>query len=151
MFDMFIEEDNNLVSLQIKGMTKDVRVGVKNAFVIIGRELKKESKRYINSKDKTGRLYRITRFGRSYNHRASAPGQSPANISGNLIKNLFKKTGNDSTLTFGDRASYAGFLEKGTARMAKRPYLLKAIKAKRRDMISHFTHEINKHLYREVE
>jgi phage gpG-like protein len=62
---------------------------------------------------KHGRLY-----GR---HRASAPGESPAVDSGNLITSIAIVSENSLEAKIGTPVEYAAYLEHGTSRMAARP------------------------------
>jgi HK97 gp10 family phage protein len=62
-------------------------------------------------------------------HRASAPGESPAVDTGNLINSIRSQfpTPLKGVLNIG--AAYASFLEFGTRKMAARPYVRPAIKS----------------------
>lgn len=74
---------------------------------------------------KTGRVYKVTRTGRP--HQASAPGQAPAVLTGFLTNSIltdFPKP-TEATITIG--AEYAAYLEKGTGRMAARPFVAPAL------------------------
>jgi HK97 gp10 family phage protein len=70
---------------------------------------------------KAGKIYIIN--GRR--HQASAPGQAPAIITGDL-KNSVRYELKGSDLLFGagnNEVDYAKFLELGTKKMAKRPFI----------------------------
>lgn len=79
---------------------------------------------------KSGRIYRRPGGG---SYQASAPGQPPAIRTGELLRSISQPQVSRSgrflvgTLTIG--ADYAGFLERGTGRMAARPFIGPAIKA----------------------
>lgn len=99
-----------------------IKEGVKDTWYIIGPKLRDETRRLIYEPPKTGRIYNI--YGRR--HQASAPGQSPANLTGRLAQsNDYTVRGHDS-LEFGERAPYARFLEEGTRKIAQRPHLIRA-------------------------
>ncbi len=65
--------------------------------------------------------------GRTYGkrgHRASAPGEPPANDTGTLVRGISVQVGSDDlSYDVNSLADYAGFLEFGTSKMAPRPYL----------------------------
>lgn len=60
-------------------------------------------------------------------HRASAPGQSPATDTSNLVNSISAHPTGPSSAEVAFNASYAGLLELGTSRMAPRPYVGRAI------------------------
>lgn len=120
--------------------------GLRKAFYFIGARVVRDARRYIKSKDKTGRVYLVRIGGRLKRHQASAPYESPANMTGALQKSLgFTVHGHDS-VEVGAEASYAGYLEKGTSKMIERPYLKKAIEANRRYIHNTFAKEIDRAL-----
>ena len=63
----------------------------------------------------SGQIYRR----RGGTHRASAPGEYPANDTGNLLASLRQKT-SDTEATIGTNVFYAKFLREGTRKMARR-------------------------------
>ncbi len=100
--------------------------GARRALYDIGVENVRYTREIIKKGPKNGRLYRIA--GRKRRHRASAPGQAPANLTGYLRRNVdFSVKGGDQ-MEFGDKAEYGRFLELGTRRMKARPHLSKAVK-----------------------
>lgn len=99
--------------------------GIENALEDLGDIVGRENERIITTGARTGRLYRFN--GRD--HRASAPGQAPANRTGRLHKSYTYEAHGWQTMTIGEEADYAGFLENGTRRMAPRPHLIVAINA----------------------
>ena len=75
---------------------------------------------------KTGRMYRRPGGAR---YQASAPGEPPAIRSGELLRSIGQPAfpaPNVGQLRIG--APYAGFLERGTARVAARPFVRPAVK-----------------------
>lgn len=78
---------------------------------------------------KTGRIYRRPRGG---SYQASAPSQPPAIRSGELLRSISQpKVGRSGRFLVGVleiAALYAGFLERGTGRMAPRPFIGPAIR-----------------------
>jgi HK97 gp10 family phage protein len=80
-----------------------------------------EMKNSILSGAKSGKQY----FKNGARHTASAPGQSPANQSGALVKSIkVGKERNKSTISISK--NYAVFLEFGTSKMRPRPFILPA-------------------------
>lgn len=93
----------------------------------IGKENTRYARQLIIRGPKTGRLYRIK--GRKRRHRASAPGEAPANLTGRLQKSVnFIVNGHDE-MKFGDQAEYGLFLELGTRKMKPRPHLSTTVNA----------------------
>jgi HK97 gp10 family phage protein len=80
--------------------------------------LAKEMKRRIKTGAKSGKQYG--------NHTASAPGQSPANWTGDLVNSILAiNEGKKSRVVV--NAKYAEFLELGTSKMRPRPFILPSI------------------------
>ena len=71
----------------------------------------RELRRQITSGRKSGRMYR--------NHRASAPGEFPADMTGRLARSIRTRASNYDA-SFGSTVFYAKYLADGTNRMAKR-------------------------------
>ena len=100
-----------------------------------------EARTLIDSSTPAGRLYRRGRFGRGASrglgtrargpgrrfHRASAPGQPPAEDTGRLYREITVRRLRSGSyrVRFGTR--YAGYLEFGTGRMRPRPFIMPAI------------------------
>jgi len=78
---------------------------------------------------RSGRTYKVSKSGEV--HTASAPGESPAVLSGDLrasITTAPDPKGNTALYYVGSDKDYAVYLEKGTKYMRPRPYFEKAIK-----------------------
>ena len=112
---------NSKFFVSIDGIANHTNQGIKEAFRRVGTDLKKEFKKEVKTGKKTGRLYG--------SHRASAPGETPANLSGHYVKSISTRLG-ASQLVFGNSAKYASYLEKGTKRMKPRPGLRNTIKSR---------------------
>lgn len=115
----------------INNLDVNMKRGIRAGFFAVGSQLKKTAKSQMLEK-KHGRFYRVR--GRSRRHRASAPGESPANLSGALRGSIgFQIAGADSMqFGAGGRSSgvnYAKPLEEGTPIMEPRPLLGNAVKA----------------------
>lgn len=85
-------------------------------------KLKETMVKSIASGAKSGNTY--TRNGMS--HQSSAPGQPPANDTGNLVESIKVEKKKDFSIVKID-ADYAGYLEYGTSKMRPRPFILPAI------------------------
>ena len=144
--------------LSIKQCKERNLKGIRQAFYKIGKDLKATTNKLILEKPKGGKVYRVRRGSRIIRHKASAPGEAPANLTGNLRKSLdFNVVGADR-LTFGYRQAfpanprtkaaisggvfYGKWLELGTRKMSERPGLLKSITSNQRNTEEHFNTEI---------
>jgi hypothetical protein len=113
----------------------------------LGKELTKEARRSIIKGPKTGRFYRIK--GRKRRHRASAKGEPPANLFGNLQKSIDFLVKGSRNMEFGAGNKdllYARRLELGDDHVKKRPYLLRAINKKEKDTERIFENELERNL-----
>lgn len=129
MFKINIDIQNRKILRKIKQHPSHVRTGIRQAFFISGKQLKAYLQDKIEDKiAKTGRLYLIRRGKKVIRHRASAPGQYPAKLSGVLKRSINFHVVGYRQLIFGSRAPYAIFLEEGTKKMAPRKLLQATIK-----------------------
>lgn len=88
---------------------------VNNAVLALAMQAQSIAQRSILKGPKTGRMY-----GR---HRASAPGEAPANDLGFLAANIRVDTPEKFTARLVSNAPYSIFLEYGTRNMAARPFI----------------------------
>lgn len=103
--------------------------GQRHALTEIGKENSRHTQRLIEEPPKTGRHY--TFEGRP--HRASAPGQPPADRSGDLRKTTGFRVYGSSRMEYGFRMLYGKFTEDGTVKMKERPALKRTVREKERD------------------
>jgi hypothetical protein len=107
----------------------------------IGDDVVKETVRLIKSPPKTGIHYP------DLPNRSSAPGEAPANQSGDLAKSVDYIVRSPYEMTVGEEMEYGKFLEDGTRRMKPRPHLIKAIQNKSQDgvntILTNIDREIN--------
>lgn len=122
MITVAVHKKSQQVLVEVPKQALRHREGIAQAFFEIGSEVVRETKRLIETGNKTGRIYRI----RGRFHQASAPGEAPANLSGRLARSGDYKV-NGLFLRVGETVNYAKFLEDGTRKMAPRPHLLKAV------------------------
>lgn len=157
MFKIEGAPHNIEVMLRIKNIAKMTKKGVRKAFYNIGKDLRKDTRKEIKKKNKTGRLYIINRAGRIVLHRASAPGQYPANLSGGLAQSISYNTVGSDRLEFGSRniiskkgkakqIEYGKWLERGTKKIKPRPFLLPTIKSNFNKIETHFNTQIRKEI-----
>jgi hypothetical protein len=102
--------------------TKAIDVG----FVNVGNHLTRTVQRDFR-KPKSGRIYKIKVNGQYIYHRASAPGEAPAILTGELSKSTKTKSCGHNRLKFmsgGEKAYYAPILEY----YKNRPYMEKTVK-----------------------
>ena len=103
---------------------------IQSALIDVGLKNEGTARAMILARPKTGRVYNVVIRGRRVKHRASAPGEAPANMTGALQKSLgFEVTG-ASWMEFGANTPYARELELGSAKrnLAERPYLKATVK-----------------------
>ena len=133
--------------LRLQNSSKLVKLAIRKAFHKIGKDLKETGSKELLYRPKSGRLYKVKINGVTYNHRASAPGESPANLTGALRRSLNYKVSSSYEMRWeagGGEVDYASELEFGSPRVAKRPYMLKSITLNRRNIGNHFLKEIKK-------
>lgn len=131
--------------LKLDGLSVKYKSGVYNAYIDIAKYLKSTVKKDLND-EKHGRIYIKRLNGRLVRHRASAPGEPPATFTGKLEKSIATKTSGYGQLDFsagGGDVNYARFLEEGTRKMAKRPYMIKAINDNERNTIEAFYRHVS--------
>ncbi len=146
-----IKEDprNKKAYRSINNIDENTRRGMRQAFFQYGNDLIKTANRQILEKPKGGRVYRVRRGKRKFRHRASAPGESPANLSGNYRKSIGYKIRGSSQMIFGAgsaKVPYAVWLERGTRRMKPRPGLGNAVRATERNGVKYFSTNIERNL-----
>lgn len=158
--------DNRKVLVQVSKLQLLQEKGIRKAFYFIGKDLVKESQKLIMMKPKHGKVYTIRRLGRRIKHRASAPLEAPANLTGALKKSIDFSVIDGDRMEFGVReyfpdrkgqpkgVDYGVYLELGKinrdgTRMAKRPYLLPSIVKNQKNAQQHFETQLKKSLENE--
>lgn len=137
---------------KIKNIEKLTKSGIEYAAYTSAKGLMKVTSAEILHKPKGGKIYiRRDRAGRRRKHRASAPGETHANMTGKLRRSLgFKVNPREIEFGYGVEKSnapdYAGFVEFGTKRMKARPSLQNNIKSERRNFQNNFESQIGKRL-----
>ena len=144
-FNLEVSPGNKKIFLDLSRSAAGTERGIRQGFWSIARELRTGVRKRIKEKPKTGRRYRIK--GRRRRHRASAPGEDPANLSGKLRKSVgFQIRDNDMEFGYRDSVNYGKFLEVGTRKMKPRPALTKQVNASTKNSRGHFEREIEKAL-----
>jgi len=119
--------------------------GIRQGFYHLGSRLYKSVRKDILSKTgKTGRTYLIRRGGRRLRHRASAPGQFSANLTGELRRSTGFTVRGHKQMDFGFGAKHGLFQEEGTSRMGARPNLGQTVKKNEGNAYKDFKREIKK-------
>lgn len=139
--ELITDSGNRRVFINISSLSEHTYRGIRQGFFQIGHDLVRTAKRDVLKKPKSGRTYLIRRGKTRRRHVASAPGESPANISGKYRKSIGFKIKGSSQLIFGagsPSVEYAKFLEKGTSKMEPRPGLGNAVKATERNARQYF-------------
>jgi len=153
-FEFKVDKTNRKVELQIKNLTELTTRGIRQGFFRLGSALKKDLNDQVLEKNKTGKVYIVrTRggqrgSGRARRHQSSAPGQTPANLTGNYRRNIGYQIHGSDQLQFGirDGAEYATFLESGTSRMRPRPGLGNTVKKMQGQANEYFSDSLKKEL-----
>lgn len=156
--------ENKKAYSSISNMYDNTWKGIHDAKIKIGESLIVKSKEFMD-KPKSGRYYsiKVSRSGARIYYRASASGEAPAVLSGNLKRSInYTITGRDS-MEFGSDASkarvvfldnkdpvgtlkkYSRKLELGTS-IDARPYLKPALDAEVKDAIVELVTEIDKNI-----
>jgi HK97 gp10 family phage protein len=162
MFNIIRSPNNEKVICKIKGLPKAQTRWIRKAFYYIGKDLVKDADKLIMQKPKHGKIYLLRRNGLKRLHRASAPGEAPANFTGSLRQSLdFDVVGADR-MQFGvkqrfqnrqgtpDGVKYGKYLELGTRKMVERPFLLPTIKKNYRNIRKHFETQLKRGLTKEA-
>lgn len=120
-FSMSIKNQKTLNYLgSAEAQIKTTQKGIKSGFFWLG----KESHKLMGLATLGAKHGRWYRYNRTW-HRASAPGEAPANRSGKLVRTSMFTVQGHTTCSFGYTQPYGLWLEKGTKkRMKKRPNLI---------------------------
>lgn len=149
-FKMVINSRGRKVLIKAKELKRLTRRSIRHGWFELGADLKRTANREILRKPKSGRTYYVSGpSGRRRRHVASAPGETHANLSGELRKSLSWKVRGYTQLEFGYGVDDSGagkqdaplwaLIEFGTKRIKARPSLQNAIKATNRNAIRYFT------------
>jgi len=114
--------------------------GIRDAFFDQGDRNVKYARKEILKRNKTGNLYMI----KGKLHRASAPGEFPANLSGKLRKSISYTVRGSNSMEFGDKVEYGKYLELGTEHMKPREHIIRTVKERARDFSNALLYHVDK-------
>lgn len=104
---------------------------VQAGLFVVAKKIEGDAKKSILNGQKTGQIYKRG----NVLHRASAPGESPANDTGRLANSIngeVSKSAMEATVKAGGGiVKYARMLEFGTIRIAPRPFMRPAVESNR--------------------
>ncbi len=119
---------NRHAFIKIELLDKSVKSAIHSVLCEIGQSHTVHC-RHLIFRRKTGRIYII----KGAFHQASAPGEPPANLSGELARHVGYIVSGHTQLEFGDKsqqgkAPYGMFLEHGTKKIKPRPHISRTVK-----------------------
>ena len=120
--------------------------GIRNAFFDQGDRNVKYARKEILKRNKTGRLYKIG----NKLHRASAPGEFPANLSGKLRRGIDYTVRGHNQMEFGDRAKHGVYLEMGTktalgvTKMELREHIIRTVQERGEDFANALLYHVDR-------
>ncbi len=133
------------VLVSVAGLSGATKEAIADGFEKMGAGLVRTFQNSILNEPKFGREYRVSgKDGVKRLHRASAPKQTPALITGEYYEKVFYKPHGSDGLEFGNTAAYAEPLELGTPKMEPRPGLGNAITASLRNSRLYLEESLNK-------
>lgn len=126
------------------------RQAIRRSFFDMGTTLKKQAQSNIIDGAKTGRVYLIRRGGRRRRHQASAPGESPANMTGALRRGIGYKIQGSDRLEWGysDKTPYGLWLEEGTPKMEPRPNIIPLSESIHKDARKYYFNSLRSEIMR---
>lgn len=146
MIQIIPDPKNKRVEFKLKHIKFYMLKYIRSALYEIGAENTQQIKKFVYNPPKTGRWYKYYYSpGKWRWHRASAPGQSPANRSGFLARSIdYHVHGSFEVELFSTADPYAEYLEDGTpgGMIKPRPYFSRAAKKKAGDNLRSFKRHV---------
>ena len=128
---MRMEIVDNTAFLVIGKAIYNCKEGIRRGLRAVAPEIKRKVRSLIINPPKTGRFYVI----KGQRHQASAPGEAPANLTGELASKVGYRVSSHTHLIIGDKAEYGKWLEGNVPnRIAPRPHLRPAALSKAREI-----------------
>lgn len=130
--------------LVIEKALYNVKEGVRRGLLSVAPMIVRDVVRRIKSPPKTGRLYRIG----GTLHQASAPGESPADLTGELAEKVGSDVPSFDKMIIGDGADHGKWMEEGTddGRIEPRPHLKPAVLSMEREIVQEIRNGVHKEL-----
>ena len=114
---------------QLDKLEKDMELPFQEIVKGGGQLIRTEAIKSIQTGAKSGIVYQ--KYNPRREHRASAPGQSPASDTGNLVRQKSSDVTNVES-----NANYSAFLEYGTSKMEARPFMFPAFEKSKKPIIN---------------
>ena len=119
---------------QLDKLEKDMEIPFQEIVKGGGQLIRTEAIKSIQTGAKSGVMYQ--KYNPRREHRASAPGQSPASDTGNLVSKIIVKQKSSDVTNVESNANYSAFLEYGTSKMEERPFMLPAFEKSKKPIIN---------------
>ena len=119
---------------QMDKLEKDMEIPFQEIVKGGGQLIRTEAIKSIQTGAKSGIMYQ--KYNPRREHRASAPGQSPASDTGNLVSKIIVKQKSSDVTNVESNANYSAFLEYGTSKMQPRPFMLPAFEKSKKPIIN---------------
>ena len=141
----------------IESLPEKIKHGMRRGLYISGNSLTKDVRTRMTSRNKSGRVYKIykgiggKRLKVARRHTASAPGEYPSVISGDLRKSVDFKVMGSTRMRFGagnSQVDYAKRLEEGSGRLKPRRYLQQTVRRFQNEIKDNINREISKSIHR---
>jgi hypothetical protein len=135
-----IDSKSQKVVLSIENLKKATETQLRLGLYDVGKQLRGTASENIKKKPRSGRIYKH----KGRKHRASIPGESWANKSGEARRGLNYKVKSSTELEFGNTVEHAAYMEFGTKNIQPRPAHLIAIRENNRNIINILGRRIKK-------
>ncbi len=125
MMKLTASKSNRIALGSIPRAMRQYPAAIRSALIDIGLKNEGTARAMILAKNKTGRIYNVVIRGKRVKHQSSAPGQAPANMTGDLQESLGFQVAGSSWLLFGAGTAYSRALELGNPKgnLEPRPFL----------------------------
>lgn len=123
---------DNTAFVMISKASHNIPEGCRRGLLEVGPIINRTMINRIINPPKTGKVYKIG----GHLHQASAPGESPANLSGRLADSVAYKVAGPHELIVGAEAPYAKWLEGFIRnRIAPRPFIRPSVESNAREIV----------------
>ena len=132
----------------IKKLEKNLEQPFREIILGSAQLIRGEAIKSIQTGPKSGRIYE--KYNPRRTHKSSAPGQSPASDTGNLVSQIRVRQKNPDEVVVESNALYSSFLEFGTSKMLARPFLFPATERSRPKIVQAVFNRVVKEINRLV-